>query len=167
MNSYSWALLSKTLSLNNNCQHRMEVYFCHQNQNAKNIGNFTTLFETQYNSGTRLKGQGIETSLQVVPLFLKSFHICVSYNSFWNFLKIPSVFIRDRPSAVSRTYFTTCNFCSVFFQSPHGTQIPPKLSCAQHDICVLAVFCPHTKYAWWRQMWFQHLLSVMVSWNQQ
>jgi hypothetical protein len=25
---------------------RMKVYFCHQNQNAKNIGNFTTLIET-------------------------------------------------------------------------------------------------------------------------
>jgi hypothetical protein len=24
---------------------RMEVYFCHQNQNAKNIGNFTTLLK--------------------------------------------------------------------------------------------------------------------------
>jgi hypothetical protein len=39
-----------------------------------------------YNIGTHLKG--IETSFQVVPLFLKSFHFWVSYITFWNFLKI-------------------------------------------------------------------------------
>jgi hypothetical protein len=43
-----------------------------------------------HNIGIHLKG--IETSSQVVPLFLKSFHFWVSYMTFWNFLKIPSVF---------------------------------------------------------------------------
>jgi hypothetical protein len=38
--------------------------------------------------GTHLKG--IETSFQVVPLFLKSFHFWASYITFRNFLKIPS-----------------------------------------------------------------------------
>jgi hypothetical protein len=33
----------------------------------------------------------IETSFQVTPLFLKSYHFCVSSNTFWNFLKIPLV----------------------------------------------------------------------------
>jgi hypothetical protein len=46
----------------------MEVYFCHQNQNAKHIGNFTTLLKPQ-NIGTHLKG--IETSFPVVPLSLQ------------------------------------------------------------------------------------------------
>jgi hypothetical protein len=67
----------------------MEAYFCHQNQNAKNIGNFMTLLKP-YNIGTHLKG--IETSFQMVPLFLKCFHFWVSYATFLNFLKIPSVF---------------------------------------------------------------------------
>jgi hypothetical protein len=67
---------------------RMEVYFCDQNQNAKNIGNFTTLLEP-YNIGTHLKG--IETSFQVVPLFFKSFHFLASYITFWNLLKIPGL----------------------------------------------------------------------------
>jgi hypothetical protein len=61
---------------------RTEVYLCHQNQNAKNIGNFTTLLKP-HNIGTHLKG--IETSFQVVSLFLKSFHIWVSYITFCNF----------------------------------------------------------------------------------
>jgi hypothetical protein len=58
--------------------------------NAKNIGNFTTLLEP-HNIGTHLKG--IATSFQVVPLFLISFHVWVSYVTFFNFLKIhvPSV----------------------------------------------------------------------------
>jgi hypothetical protein len=43
---------------------RTEVYFCHQNQNAKNIGNFTTLLKP-HNIGTQ-----IETNFQVVPLIL-------------------------------------------------------------------------------------------------
>jgi hypothetical protein len=64
---------------------RTEVYFCRQNQNAKNIGNFTTSLKP-HNIGIRLKG--IETSFQVVPLFLKSFHFWVSSTLFWNFLKI-------------------------------------------------------------------------------
>jgi hypothetical protein len=38
---------------------RMEVYLCHQTQNAKNIGNFMTLFKP-HNIGIHLKG--IETS---------------------------------------------------------------------------------------------------------
>jgi hypothetical protein len=54
----------------------------------KNIGNFTTPLKP-HNIGTHLKG--IETSFQVVP-FLKSFHLRVSYITFWNFLKIPSVY---------------------------------------------------------------------------
>jgi hypothetical protein len=58
-------------------------------QNAKNIGHFSTPLKP-HNIGTHLKG--IETSFQVVPLFLKSFHFWVSYITFWNFLKIPSVF---------------------------------------------------------------------------
>jgi hypothetical protein len=45
------------------------LLFCHQNRNAKNIGNFTTLLKP-HNIGIHLKG--IETSFQVVPLFLKS-----------------------------------------------------------------------------------------------
>jgi hypothetical protein len=57
---------------------RTEVYYCHQNQNAKNIGNFTLL--KPHNIGTHL--QGIETSFQVVPLFLKSYHFWVSYITF-------------------------------------------------------------------------------------
>jgi hypothetical protein len=56
----------------------------------KNIGNFTTLLKPR-NIGTHLKG--IETSFQVVPLLLKSFHFWVSYITFRNFLKIHSVFI--------------------------------------------------------------------------
>jgi hypothetical protein len=48
---------------------------CHQNLNAKNIGNFTTLLKP-HKIGTHLKG--IETSFQVVPLYLKSFHVWVS-----------------------------------------------------------------------------------------
>jgi hypothetical protein len=55
---------------------RTEVYFCHQNQNAKNIGNFTALLKP-HNIGTHLKGT--ETSFQVVPLFCKYFHFWVSY----------------------------------------------------------------------------------------
>jgi hypothetical protein len=35
---------------------RTEVYFCHQNQNAKNIGNFTTPLKP-HNIGTHLKGK--------------------------------------------------------------------------------------------------------------
>jgi hypothetical protein len=58
---------------------RMEVNICHQNQNAKNIDNFTTLLKP-HNIGTHLKG--IETSFQVVTLFLKSCHFWVSYITF-------------------------------------------------------------------------------------
>jgi hypothetical protein len=36
--------------------------------------------------------KGIETSFQVVPLFFKSFQFWVSYITFWNVLKIHSVF---------------------------------------------------------------------------
>jgi uncharacterized membrane protein len=68
---------------------RTDVYFCHQNQNTKNIGHFMTPL-ILHNIGTHLKG--IETSFQVVTLFLKSFHFWVSYITFWSFLKIPSVF---------------------------------------------------------------------------
>jgi hypothetical protein len=58
---------------------RTEVYIYHQNQNAKNIGNFTTILKP-HNIGTHLKG--IETSFQVVPLFVESFHFWVSYITF-------------------------------------------------------------------------------------
>jgi hypothetical protein len=58
----------------------IKVYICHQDQNAKNIGNFTTLLKPHNNIGTHLKG--IETSFQVVPLFLKSFHFWMSYITF-------------------------------------------------------------------------------------
>jgi hypothetical protein len=58
---------------------RIEDYFCHQNQNAENIGNFKTLLKP-HNIGTHLKG--IETSFQVVPLFFKSFQFWVSYITF-------------------------------------------------------------------------------------
>jgi hypothetical protein len=51
---------------------RAEVYFCHQNQNAKNIGYFTTPLKPHH-IGTHSKG--IETSFQMVPLFFKSFHV--------------------------------------------------------------------------------------------
>jgi hypothetical protein len=44
----------------------LAIYFCHQNQNAKNIGNYMILLKP-HNIGTHLKG--IETSFQVVPLF--------------------------------------------------------------------------------------------------
>jgi hypothetical protein len=67
---------------------KTEVFFCHQNQNA-NIGNFTTVLKP-HNISTHLKGT--ETSFQVVPLFSKSIHFWASYITFWNFLKIPSVF---------------------------------------------------------------------------
>jgi hypothetical protein len=43
-----------------------------------------------HNIGTHLKG--IETSFHVEPLFLKSFHFCVNYITFCNFLEIPSIF---------------------------------------------------------------------------
>jgi hypothetical protein len=68
---------------------RMEVYFCYQNPNAKNIGNFTIPLKP-HNIGTHLKG--IETSCQMVLLFLKSFHGRASSITFWNFPKIPSAF---------------------------------------------------------------------------
>jgi hypothetical protein len=76
-------------SLAISCPLRTEVYFCHQNQNEKYIGDFTTLLKP-HNIGTHLKG--IETSFQVVALFLKSFHFWASYITFFYFLKIPSVF---------------------------------------------------------------------------
>jgi hypothetical protein len=50
-----------------------------QNQNAKNIDNFTTVLKP-HNIGTHLKG--IETSFQVVPLFFESFHFWASYITF-------------------------------------------------------------------------------------
>jgi hypothetical protein len=68
---------------------RMEVYFCHQNQNTKNIVNFTTRL-TPHNIGTHLKG--IETSFQVVSLFLKSFHF---WGELYHFLKFMMKVIYD------------------------------------------------------------------------
>jgi hypothetical protein len=55
---------------------------------CKHIDNVMTLLKP-HNIGTHLKG--IDTSFQVAPLLLKSFHFWVSYITFWNFLKIPSV----------------------------------------------------------------------------
>jgi hypothetical protein len=49
-----------------------------------NIGNFMILLKP-HNIGTHLKG--IETSFQVVPLFLKSFHFRVSYITFWKYIQ--------------------------------------------------------------------------------
>jgi hypothetical protein len=48
---------------------RAEVYFCHQDLDANNIGNFTTGTYSigTHNIGTHLKS--IETSFQVGPLF--------------------------------------------------------------------------------------------------
>jgi hypothetical protein len=63
---------------------RMAVYFCHQNQNAKYIGNFTTLLKP-HNNGTHLKG--IKTSFQVVPLLFISFHFWASYITFSKYLQ--------------------------------------------------------------------------------
>jgi hypothetical protein len=45
-----------------------EVFFCHQNQNAINIGYFTTPLKP-HSIGTHMKG--IETRFQVVPLFFE------------------------------------------------------------------------------------------------
>jgi hypothetical protein len=50
-----------------------------EEEECKNIGNFTTLLKP-HNIGTHLKG--IETSFQVVPLFVKSFYFWVSYITF-------------------------------------------------------------------------------------
>jgi hypothetical protein len=63
---------------------RMKVYFCHQNQNGKNIGNLTTLLKPR-NIGIHLKG--IETSFQVVPLFFKSYHFRLSCIIFSKYLR--------------------------------------------------------------------------------
>jgi hypothetical protein len=76
-------LIARHVAVNNyelnNDAPLMPLYFCRQNQNAKNIGNFTTLFK-HHNFGTHLKG--IETSFQVVSLFSKSLHFSVSYITF-------------------------------------------------------------------------------------
>jgi hypothetical protein len=62
-----------------------EVYFCHQYQNAKDIGNFTTLLKP-HNIGTHLKGwnmlSGGTIIFEILPLF-------GGYITFFNFLKIP------------------------------------------------------------------------------
>jgi hypothetical protein len=50
--------------------------------------------------------KGIETSFQVVPLFLKSFHFWVSYIAHWNFLKIPSVFKGFSAQSIKIELFT-------------------------------------------------------------
>jgi hypothetical protein len=46
-------------------------------QNAKNIGNFTTPLKP-HNIGTHLKG--IESSFEVIPLFLEYFNFWVFYH---------------------------------------------------------------------------------------
>jgi hypothetical protein len=56
----------------------MEVYFCHQNQNAKNIGNFTICWNPII-------------LVLIWKVFLNSFHFWVSYITFGDFLK-------DKPS---------------------------------------------------------------------
>jgi hypothetical protein len=58
-----------------------KVYICHQNQNAKNIGNLTTLLKPR-NIGTHLKG--IETSFQVVPL-IEILPLLAELYHFWKF----------------------------------------------------------------------------------
>jgi hypothetical protein len=60
-------------------------------QNAKTFCNFVALLKP-YDIGARLNG--VETGFQVVPLFLKLFHFWVSFITFCNILKIPSVFNR-------------------------------------------------------------------------
>jgi hypothetical protein len=74
--------------LNGKCLNplRTEVYFCHQNQNAKIL----VILRLYWNIGTHLKG--IETSFQVVPLFLLIWKVLRQafrwYHYFWN----PSTF---------------------------------------------------------------------------
>jgi hypothetical protein len=50
---------------------RTEVYFCHQNQNAKNIGNFMTQLKP-YNIDTHLKGTIISEILPLLGEFITS-----------------------------------------------------------------------------------------------
>jgi hypothetical protein len=69
--------------------------------------------------------RGIETCSQIVPLFFKSFHFWVSYVTFWNFLKIPSVF-RVKPclsstenemipaKQISTEVIISCMFMTIF-----------------------------------------------------
>jgi hypothetical protein len=88
---------------------RTEVYFCHQNQNAKNIGNITTPLKP-HNVGTHLKG--IETSFHVVPLFLKCFHFSVSY-SISLFAIFPKYLQSLRGLSFCRIVLVTFDFCLV------------------------------------------------------
>jgi hypothetical protein len=48
-------------------------------------------FRLYWNPNIGAHFKSIETSFQVVPLSLKSFHFWVNCITFWNFLKIPSV----------------------------------------------------------------------------
>jgi hypothetical protein len=95
---------------------RTEVYFCPQNKNAYNIGNFTTLLKP-HNIGAHLKG--IETSFQLVPLFLKSFHFWVSYITVWNFRKISvskDTRYFERLSRSDRTDSKMNTFCNWLYE---------------------------------------------------
>jgi hypothetical protein len=67
----------------------MEVYFCHQNQNAKNIGNFTTLLKP-HNIGTHMKGEDKLTDGTIISEILPLWGELHVYH-FLYFLKIPSV----------------------------------------------------------------------------
>jgi hypothetical protein len=64
---------------------RTDVYFCHQNQNAKNIGNFTTLLKPHWYSFERYWDKISGGTI------ISEIHFWVSYITFWNFLKIASV----------------------------------------------------------------------------
>jgi hypothetical protein len=46
----------------------MEVYFCHQNQNANNIGDLMTLLKP-HSIGTHLKGLETSFIFEIIPLF--------------------------------------------------------------------------------------------------
>jgi hypothetical protein len=66
----------------------MEVYFCHQYQNAKNIGNFTTWLKP-HNIGTHLKGietiklSGRTNIFEILPLLGELYHFLkFSQNTF-------------------------------------------------------------------------------------
>jgi hypothetical protein len=58
---------------------------------------------------------------QVVPLFLKSFHFSASDITFWNFLKIPSVF-KGLNSQLSQKVKTRI-FCYVYFRQSQARHL--------------------------------------------
>jgi hypothetical protein len=60
---------------------RTEVYFCHQNQNAKNISNFTTLLKP-HNIGTHLKG----------TIIFKWYHYFLNLSTFGRDISLLEIF---------------------------------------------------------------------------